>query len=104
MNTKAPATRAIIAEDEPVLRSDLQARLGKLWPDLKIVGCAGDGVEALALFDAFKPAVVFLDIEMPGLDGLQVAQQLLGRCQIVFITAYDSHAIAAFEAGGWTMC
>jgi DNA-binding LytR/AlgR family response regulator len=99
MTVKSTVTRAIIAEDEPVLRSDLQARLGRLWPDLKIVACAEDGVEALALFDALKPAVVFLDIEMPGLDGLQVAQQLSGRCQIVFITAYDSHAIAAFEAG-----
>jgi DNA-binding LytR/AlgR family response regulator len=99
MTVKSTVTRAIIAEDEPVLRSDLQARLARLWPDLKIVACADDGVEALALFDALKPAVVFLDIEMPGLDGLQVAQQLSGRCQIVFITAYDSHAIAAFEAG-----
>ena len=99
MSPRAAVVRAIIAEDEPVLRSELQARLARLWPDLKIVGCAGDGVEALALYDAHRPDVVFLDIEMPGLNGLQVAQQLSGQCQIVFVTAYDSHALAAFDAG-----
>ena len=95
----AQAPRALVAEDEPVLRADLQSRLETLWPELKIVGLAANGIEALAMFDVHKPAVLFLDIEMPGLDGLQVAQQLSGRCHIVFITAYDSHAVAAFEAG-----
>jgi len=96
---KDDPVRALIAEDEPVLRADLQARLGALWPELKIIGTAANGIEALAMFDANHPQVLFLDIEMPGIDGLQLAQQLSGRCHIVFITAYDSHAIAAFEAG-----
>jgi len=99
MTRRPAAIRAVIAEDEPVLRSDLQTRLARLWPDLHIVGCAEDGIEALALFDAHRPQILFLDIEMPGLNGLQVAQQLSGQCQIVFITAYDNHAIAAFDAG-----
>ena len=95
----AKPIRALIAEDEPILRADLHARLSALWPELQIAGAAANGVETLALFDRLKPDVVFLDIEMPALDGLQVAQQLSGRCQIVFITAYDSHAISAFEQG-----
>lgn len=90
---------AVIAEDEPVLRSDLQARLSRLWPELEIVGCASNGAEALSLFDAHRPNILFLDIEMPGLNGLQVAQQLSGQVQIVFITAHGSYAIEAFEAG-----
>jgi DNA-binding LytR/AlgR family response regulator len=96
---KAPGPKALIAEDEPILRADLQSRLAVLWPELKIVGAAANGIEALAMFDVHTPTILFLDIEMPGLDGLQVAQQLSGRCHIVFITAYDSHAIAAFDAG-----
>jgi DNA-binding LytR/AlgR family response regulator len=97
--TAARAPKALIAEDEPILRADLQARLKILWPELKIVAAAANGVEALAMFDVHQPAILFLDIEMPGLDGLQVAQQLSGRCHIVFTTAYDSHAVAAFDAG-----
>ena len=91
--------RSVLAEDEPVLRAELQARLALLWPELEIAGVASNGVEALALFDIHRPDVMFLDIKMPGLDGLQVAHQLSGRCHIVFITAYDTHAIAAFESG-----
>ncbi len=96
---KDSSVRALIAEDEPVLRADLQARLKALWPELRISGVAANGIEALAMFDVHQPHVLFLDIEMPGIDGLQVAQQVSGQCHIVFITAYDSHAIAAFEAG-----
>lgn len=90
---------AVLAEDEPVLRADLQSRLATLWPDLKVAGAAAGGVEALDLFDAHQPDIVFLDIEMPGLDGLEVARQVAGRCHVVFLTAYDAHAIAAFDAG-----
>ncbi len=99
MSAKDRAVKAMIAEDEPILRADLTSRLAALWPELKLVGAAANGIEALAMFDVHKPAILFLDIEMPGLDGLQVAQQISGKCHIVFITAYDSHAIAAFEAG-----
>jgi DNA-binding LytR/AlgR family response regulator len=91
--------RAVIAEDEPILRADLEARLSMLWPELHLVGAAANGVEALRLFNLHSPDVMFLDIEMPGPDGLQIAQQLSGKCHIVFITAYDSYAVKAFDEG-----
>jgi len=90
---------AIIAEDEPVLRGEMRQHLGELWPALRIVGEAGDGIEALDLIGRHAPDVVFLDIEMPLLSGLGVAQQAQGKCHIAFVTAYDSHAVAAFDAG-----
>jgi DNA-binding LytR/AlgR family response regulator len=90
---------AVIAEDEPILRADLQSRLKLLWPELQLVGQAANGIEALRLFDLQHPDVLFLDIEMPGISGLQIAQQLCGRCHIVFITAYDSYAVKAFDQG-----
>lgn len=93
------APSAILAEDEPVLRDELRQQLGALWPALRIVGEAGNGVEALDLLEKHSPDVLFLDIEMPLLSGLDVAQQAQGRCHIVFVTAYDTHAVAAFEAG-----
>jgi DNA-binding LytR/AlgR family response regulator len=89
----------VIAEDEPVLREQLQALLGALWPRLHVVAIASSGAEALAMYDLHRPDVMFLDIQMPGLTGLQVAQQVAGRCHVVFLTAYDSYAVAAFEHG-----
>lgn len=94
-----PAATVVIAEDEPILRAELEARLKLLWPELRIVGQAGNGVEAVAMVERLRPQVLFLDIEMPGLNGLEVAQQVDGRCHVVFITAYDVHAVAAFERG-----
>ena len=94
-----PAVTAVIAEDEPVLREQLQSLLATLWPRLHVAAVAADGVEALAMYDLHRPQVMFLDIQMPGLSGLQVAQQLAERCQIVFLTAYDAYAVAAFEQG-----
>ena len=88
---------ALIAEDEAVLRDELRAHLAALWPELRIVGEAGSGFEALQLLDRLAPDVVFLDIEMPGLTGLEVARQ--ARCHVVFVTAYNAHAVAAFEQG-----
>ena len=90
---------ALIAEDEVVLRNALRAHLARLWPELAIVGEAATGVEALALLDATTPDIAFLDIEMPGLGGLDVARHAQGRCHVVFVTAYDDHAVAAFEQG-----
>jgi DNA-binding LytR/AlgR family response regulator len=90
---------AIVAEDEPALRSQLVEQLGRLWPELAIVAEAGDGVQALRELDALRPDVMFLDIEMPGATGLEVARQASGRSHVVFVTAYDQHAIAAFEQG-----
>ena len=90
---------AIIAEDEETLRDELCGHLAVLWPGLRIVATAADGVDALALFERHRPQVMFLDIQMPGLTGLEVARQVQEQCHLVFITAYDAHAIAAFEAG-----
>jgi DNA-binding LytR/AlgR family response regulator len=90
---------AIVAEDEPALREQLVEQLEQLWPELQIVGTAADGVQALRLLEEHNPEILFLDIQMPGATGLEVAQQASGRCHVVFVTAYDQHAIAAFEQG-----
>ena len=89
----------MIAEDERVLRDELRAHLAALWPDLDVVAEAASGIEALRALDERVPDVLFLDIHMPGLSGLQVARQMQGRCHVVFVTAYESHAVAAFEQG-----
>ena len=91
--------RAIIAEDEEVLREQLREHLSALWPELQIVAEAEDGIEALRALEADTPEVLFLDIQMPELSGLEVARQASGRCHVVFVTAYDKYAIAAFEEG-----
>jgi DNA-binding LytR/AlgR family response regulator len=90
---------ALIAEDEPLLRAQLRARLAETWPEVRIVAEAGNGAEALALFEEYEPDVVFLDIRMPERSGLEVAATLGGRCHVVFVTAYDEYAVAAFEEG-----
>jgi DNA-binding LytR/AlgR family response regulator len=92
-------TRAIIAEDEPVLREELAEMLGTLWPELDIVAKEADGVAALRALEQHHPDVMFLDIQMPGATGLEVARQASGRCHVVFVTAYDQHAVAAFDQG-----
>jgi DNA-binding LytR/AlgR family response regulator len=91
--------RAIIAEDEEVLREQLRERLSALWPELEIVAEAEDGVDALRALEADTPDILFLDIQMPGLSGLEVAHHASGRCHVVFVTAYEKYAIAAFEEG-----
>ena len=91
--------RAVIIEDEPLLRAELRDQLQLLWPELRIAGEAADGVAALALIDAQQPDIVFLDIQMPGLNGLEVAAHLPPQCQVVFVTAHAQHALAAFNAG-----
>ena len=90
---------AVLAEDETVLRGELRARLARVWPELRVVGEAADGLEAIRLLDDRSPDVLFVDIEMPRLNGLEVARQAQGRCHVVFVTAYDAHAVAAFEQG-----
>jgi DNA-binding LytR/AlgR family response regulator len=94
----SPPTAAI-AEDEPHLRDELRESLAALWPELQIVGEAENGIEALHLLETRSPDILFLDIQMPGLTGMEVAAQANGRCHIVFVTAYDQHAIAAFDQG-----
>jgi DNA-binding LytR/AlgR family response regulator len=90
---------AIVAEDESTLRQQLVEQLGQLWPELTIVAEAADGIAALRLMDEHRPDILFLDIQMPGATGLEVARQVNGRSRVVFVTAYDEHAVAAFEHG-----
>ena len=104
--------RALIADDERLMREQLRARLAEVWPDLEIVAEAKNGLEAVALTEQFQPDIVFLDIRMPGLTGVEAARQISQLptfdeatnqawpgCEIVFITAYDQYAVQAFEQG-----
>lgn len=91
--------RAIIVDDEAELRDFLKRRLSVLWPELKVCGEAGNSVDALEQGVTLQPDVAFLDINLPGLSGIEVAKRLLHGCCPVFITAYDRFAIEAFEAG-----
>ena len=93
------APTAILAEDETVLREELRQHLGGLWPELRIVAEAENGLEAIRLFERERPTLMFLDIQMPGLTGIDVAQHVQGQCHVVFVTAYDAYAVAAFDAG-----
>jgi len=88
---------AIIADDEPLLRTSLTRMLGDTWPELEIVGQARNGREAIEQFESLKPDICFLDIHMPGLSGVDAARQIGGRAQIVFVTAHDQYAVQAFE-------
>ena len=91
--------RALIAEDEPVLRAEVRQALERLWPELDICAEVDDGLEARRVIEEQHPDVLFLDIAMPGMDGLEVARRASGRSHVVFITAFDEHAVAAFEEG-----
>ena len=114
------APRAVLADDERLMREQLRARLAEVWPELQIVGEARNGLEAVQMVDEHRPEVVFLDIRMPGLTGVEAARQIMqlpprraevieegGTAgdedellpEIVFITAYDQYAVEAFEQG-----
>ncbi|TFW01180.1 response regulator, partial [Oxalobacteraceae bacterium OM1] len=90
---------AIIADDERLMRDQLRLRLQQAWPELEILDEARNGEEAIELVHKHRPDIVFLDIRMPGISGLDVASASAGACHIVFTTAYDSHAIEAFGLG-----
>lgn len=90
---------ALIVEDEPLLAAELSDQLRALWPELDIAGHAENGVEAISLLESVRPDVVFLDIQIPGLNGIEVARHVADSTQIVFVTAYAEHAVQAFEAG-----
>jgi len=90
---------ALIAEDEPMLRAHLKSRLCDAWPELEIVAEAANGQEAIDLAADARPDIAFLDIRMPVRSGIEVAREISGRCHIVFVTAYDEYAVAAFEEG-----
>lgn len=87
---------ALIADDETNLSSDLASRLNRFWPELEIVAKPRNGVEALAEINRLRPDIVFLDVRMPGVDGMQIACTT-SDIRIVFITAYDEYAVPAFE-------
>lgn len=92
--------RAIIIDDEPLLRLHLDKLLADIWPELEVIAKVGDGEAAIQQCQNLKPDIIFLDIRMPGLDGLEVAKLLNQNPEapaIVFITAYDEYAIQAFE-------
>ena len=103
----APAVRCVVADDERLMREQLRARLAEVWPALQIVAEARNGQEAVDLVAEHRPELVFLDIRMPGLTGVDAARQIAqlptgddwDGCEIVFITAYDEYAVQAFEQG-----
>jgi len=120
MNTPSKPTRAVLADDERLMREQLRARLAEVWPELEIVAEAKNGLEAVQLVDEHRPDIVFLDIRMPGLSGVEAARQIAQLAprespdsghdsedsedndllpEIVFITAYDQYAVEAFEQG-----
>jgi DNA-binding LytR/AlgR family response regulator len=90
---------AILADDEDLPRAELRRMLAAAWPELDVVAKCEHGPAAIEALDAHRPDVAFLDIRMPGASGLDVARAASGRCHVVFTTAYDSHAVAAFDAG-----
>jgi DNA-binding LytR/AlgR family response regulator len=91
-------TRALIADDETHLAAYLRDQLLKLWPELEIVAIARNGLEAAERIAALQPDIAFLDIQMPGLTGLEVAAGIEGLTRVVFVTAYDEYALTAFDA------
>jgi len=92
-------TRVLVAEDEPLMRERLLDMLAGAWPEARVVLAAENGNDAWDGFLEYEPQVAFLDIRMPGLSGLEVAQRIGKLAHVVFVTAYDQYAIDAFDAG-----
>lgn len=103
------APTALIAEDEPLLAAALQTELARVWPELRVLAVVGDGATAVTQALGFKPDVLFFDIRMPGMNGLDAATELADAWDtdaktgtpfpaLVFVTAYDQYAVQAFEA------
>lgn len=90
---------ALIADDEPLLREALRRQLAQAWPELEIVAEARNGRDAIRLFDQLQPAICFLDVQMPGLSGVEAARHIGRRAHLVFVTAYDHYAVQAFAQG-----
>jgi DNA-binding LytR/AlgR family response regulator len=90
---------ALIADDEPLLRERLRSHLARLWPELEVIAEARNGREAVELFDIHAPQVVFLDVHMPGMNGIEAARSVARRAAVVFITAHEQYAVEAFAQG-----
>ena len=90
---------AVIADDEPLLRAMLRTRLARLWPELEVRHEMADGRDVERVIEEHAPDLFFLDIHMPGVNGLEAARAIGSRAHVVFVTAYDQHAVEAFEQG-----
>jgi DNA-binding LytR/AlgR family response regulator len=90
---------AVIADDEPLLRAQLRTRLARLWPELRVVHEMPDGRDVDGVIGTHAPSLFFLDIHMPGVNGLDAARAIAGRAHVVFVTAFDEYAVEAFERG-----
>jgi DNA-binding LytR/AlgR family response regulator len=90
---------ALIADDEPLLRDALERMLAQAWPELTVVAQARNGREAIDQFEALHPSICFLDVHMPGITGIEVAQHIGRRAHLVFVTAFDQYAVQAFSQG-----
>jgi DNA-binding LytR/AlgR family response regulator len=90
---------ALIADDEPLLRESLGRMLAQTWPTLTVVAQARNGHEAVERFEAMRPDICFLDVHMPGMSGIEAAQEIGRRAHLVFVTAYDQYAVQAFSQG-----
>ena len=92
-------TRILIAEDDALLAQEIREELLRQWPEAQVLAIARDGHEALRLVEQYQPEACFLDVQMPGLSGLEVAQLIGRRAHVVFITAYEHYAVQAFDEG-----
>ncbi|GAB3385406.1 LytR/AlgR family response regulator transcription factor [Lysobacter fragariae] len=90
---------ALIADDEPLLRDALAGQLAQAWPELEVVAMARNGRDAVRLFETRRPDICFLDVHMPGISGVEAAHKIGRRAHLVFVTAYDSYALQAFDEG-----
>lgn len=90
---------AVIAEDELPQRRELRGLLAELWPELEVVAECDDGLAALDALEQHRPQILFLDIRMPGVSGLEVARAAGPQCQVIFVTAYEEYALRAFDEG-----
>lgn len=95
--TRPPS--ALIADDEPLLREALARQLARAWPELGIVAQARNGREAVEMFELHRPDIAFLDVHMPGVNGMEAARQIARQAQVVFVTAFEEYALQAFERG-----
>ena len=93
------AIAAVVADDEPLLRAQLKSRLKRLWPELAVVHEMENGRGIDGVLAQFRPRVFFLDIHMPGVNGLEAARAIGRQAHVVFVTAFDEHAVEAFERG-----